>query len=244
MSSPRELARIVADVRTFCAAHANAAQAQRYAKFFTEGYDAYGIDKDTWAQHERRVYDRHHETLTLEDFLDLGDLLTASGKYEEASFAITTIRPLLDRFTPATVQRIGVWLERGVRNWAHTDVICRELLEPCLTRGVISPADLWPWRDSTVKWKRRAVPVALIALVGERSRTAALLDGLRPLMLDQERVVHQGVGWFLREAWKVNPKMVEAFLLEWKDRAPRLIYQYATEKMDPARKERFRRGNR
>ena len=50
-------------------------------------------------------------------------------------------------------------------------------------------------------------------------------------MMDPERVVQQGLGWFLRETWKKHPKAVEAFLLEWKDRSPRLIFQYATEKM-------------
>jgi hypothetical protein len=31
------------------------------------------------------------------------------------------------------------------------------------------------------------------------------------------------------------------FLDEWKDQAGRVIYQYATEKMSPAKRERFRR---
>jgi 3-methyladenine DNA glycosylase AlkD len=75
-----------------------------------------------------------------------------------------------------------------------------------------------------------------------RPEIPPLLEFLRPLMMDEERVVHQGAGWFLREAWKQDPKPVEAFLLEWKDRAPRLIFQYATEKMTPAARARFRRG--
>jgi hypothetical protein len=52
--------------------------------------------------------------------------------------------------------------------------------------------------------------------------------------------VHQGPGWFLREAWKVQPRPVERFLRCWKDTAARLIFQYATEKMTPAQKQRFR----
>jgi 3-methyladenine DNA glycosylase AlkD len=60
-------------------------------------------------------------------------------------------------------------------------------------------------------------------------------------MADGERVVHQGLGWFLREAWKKHAKPVEAFLLEFRDTAARLIFQYATEKMKPAERERFRR---
>jgi 3-methyladenine DNA glycosylase AlkD len=62
------------------------------------------------------------------------------------------------------------------------------------------------------------------------------------MMLDEERVVHQGLGWFLREAWKRQPEPVERFLLEFKDCAPRLIFQYATEKMPPADKVRFRKA--
>ncbi len=74
-----------------------------------------------------------------------------------------------------------------------------------------------------------------------RVDTPALLAFIRPLMLDVERVVHQGLGWFLRETWKKDPVPVEAFLLEWKDQAARLIFQYATEKMTPEQKARFRK---
>jgi 3-methyladenine DNA glycosylase AlkD len=50
------------------------------------------------------------------------------------------------------------------------------------------------------------------------------------------------MGWFLREAWKVNAAEVEAFLLKYKDSAPRLIIQYACEKMTPENKQRFKRA--
>lgn len=46
---------------------------------------------------------------------------------------------------------------------------------------------------------------------------AALLDFINPMMMDEEKVVHQGLGWFLREVWKKSPEQVESFLLKWKD---------------------------
>jgi 3-methyladenine DNA glycosylase AlkD len=58
---------------------------------------------------------------------------------------------------------------------------------------------------------------------------------------DSEKVVHQGLGWFLREAWKLDRPPVEAFLLKWKDICARLIIQYATEKMGKDEKLRFKR---
>jgi hypothetical protein len=52
------------------------------------------------------------------------------------------------------------------------------------------------------------------------------------------------MGWFLREAWKKKPVETEAFLLKWKEVAPRLIIQYATEKMTAENKLRFKRNQR
>jgi 3-methyladenine DNA glycosylase AlkD len=80
----------------------------------------------------------------------------------------------------------------------------------------------------------------MLGLLKAAPAIAPLLEFLRPMMMDPERVVDQGLGWFLREAWKREPKPVEAFLKEWKDRSPRLIFQYATEKMTPAGRARFR----
>jgi len=87
-----------------------------------------------------------------------------------------------------------------------------------------------------LRWKKQ------IPIIGKITEDYdQLLNFIRPLMLDEERVVHQGLGWFLREAWKKKAEPVEAFLLEWKDSVPRLIFQYATEKMTPENKARFRR---
>ena len=71
-----------------------------------------------------------------------------------------------------------------------------------------------------------------------------LLGFVNALMMDKERFVHQGLGWFLREAWKIHPQPVEEFLLKWKDSAPRKIFQYATEKMSKEQKVRFRAARR
>jgi 3-methyladenine DNA glycosylase AlkD len=61
------------------------------------------------------------------------------------------------------------------------------------------------------------------------------------LITDPEREVHQGMGWFLREAWKISPAEVELFLEKYKDTAPRLIIQYACEKMATEDKMRFKK---
>ena len=70
----------------------------------------------------------------------------------------------------------------------------------------------------------------------------AILPSIEAVVeLEEEKKVPQGLGWFLREAWKIKRKETETFLLKWKDRAPRVIFQYATEKMTAEEKKRFRK---
>jgi 3-methyladenine DNA glycosylase AlkD len=61
-------------------------------------------------------------------------------------------------------------------------------------------------------------------------------------MSDPEKFVQKGLGWFLREAWKIHPEKVEDYLMKWKDRCGRTIIQYATEKMDKEYRKRFARS--
>jgi 3-methyladenine DNA glycosylase AlkD len=73
---------------------------------------------------------------------------------------------------------------------------------------------------------------------------APFFEFITPMMHDPEREVHQGLGWFLRETWKKQPEAAETFLLSYKDTAPRLIFQYACEKMTPEGKAKFKRSKK
>ena len=234
---------IAGEVREYCIAHANPDLVRKYAKFFREGYDAYGIDhKDPEWERHRKDWAARLRAAGPAAYLDAGDILTRTGKYEEASVAILCAAAMRDRYTPAAFTRIGKWFEGGIRNWGHSDAICSLVLGPFLTDGVVDLDAVGAWRTSEFKYKRRAVPVAMLPLLDQRSDYGALFAIIEPLMTDPERVVHQGVGWLLREAWKRQPKPTEAFMLKHRDTAARLIFQYATEKMTPAAKLRFRRS--
>ena len=241
MKSDKKLEAMVGEIRSFCGENADEKTVSRYARFFREGYDAYGLTKEEMEEYTKRFREAHKKELNLDGFLKLGEILLESGKYEEASFAMRFLVPLEEQFDIKTFQKLGEWLETGVRNWAHTDFLCGEILSRFMQRGIVTLEDFSSWRDSGSKWKRRAVPVSMLTLLKTESDYARLLDFIEPLMMDDEKFVRQGLGWFLREAWKKQPKAVEAFLLRWKDSAPRKIYQYATERMTPENKARFRR---
>ncbi len=184
-----------------------------------------------------------------------GSVCSRAGRYEEGAIAVQFIKERLADLDAEHGLALERWFSAGVANWAHADVICGEILGPMLKDGRLSLAAIAPWRASPLRFQRRAAVVATIGLLGpwkktqaptpaQRAVTKRLLVYIRPMMLDEERVVHQGLGWFLREAWKRDPEGVEPFLLEFKDSAARLILQDATERMTAMEKARFRAAPR
>jgi 3-methyladenine DNA glycosylase AlkD len=235
--------RITGEIRAFCEAHADPERVRKYARYFVEGYDAYGVDH-TLPEWEagRKEWLAQLQQAGLPALLDACDLLVRPGKYEEVFTAIRFVADSSEMYSPEVFARIGKWFGQGIGNWAQVDTMAKLVLGPFLKRGVVDVAAFQPWVASPFKYQRRAVPVTLIELLKETRKLAPMLRLIEPLMSDSEKVVRQGMGWFLREAWKRQPEPVEAFLLRYKDTCPRLIVQYATEKMDSAARLRFKRA--
>ncbi len=245
-ASPDHAAALAAEIREYCARNADPKQAGKWARYFREGYDDWGgFDKGhpLWHAVQQDWFERYR-SLGAAGFVRLGALLFHGGKYEEGATAIQLLKRVRGELDAHHVASLAAWFDNGIANWAHADVLCGEVLGPVLAAGQAPLETLAPWRESQWKYQRRAVPVAMISLVKAGAAVPPLLEFIRPMMLDAERVVHQGLGWLLREAWKTQPKPVEKFLLEFKDRSARLIFQYATEKMTPAARERFRAAKR
>jgi 3-methyladenine DNA glycosylase AlkD len=235
-----KIEKLVLRIRQFCKSNANPAVVKKYSRFFKEGYDAYGLDD--------RAYDRCEKLicsdgdLSLKTILDMAPLLLESGKYEETFLAIRFLKKHIPEFTADTFRRLEKWFDYGVVNWAHADVLSGDIFPIFLQEGIVTLKAFEPWRAGRNKFQRRASAVTLIKLQKNEKDFKRLFEFIAPLMLDEAREVHQGVGWFLREAWKLRKTETEKFLLKWKDKAPRLIFQYACEKMTTEEKKRFRKA--
>jgi 3-methyladenine DNA glycosylase AlkD len=213
---------------------------KKYSRYFKEGYDAYGV---TFPLMQEKLQSVMKEIAPdLKTVLETSRLLLKGTKYEETSFALMMVKALKKYYTPETFEEIGRWFSIGINNWAHADALCSEILSVFLLKKIVDYTALADWRKSANKFQRRAVPVALIKLLKERDDYREFFLFIEPLMMDPAREVHQGCGWFLREAWKKQPLQTAEFLLKYKDTAPRLIFQYATEKMKAEDKIRFRKS--
>ena len=227
------------EIRNYCRDNADEAAIKKYSRYFKEGYDAYGLSREKYEEKvDSLVNDKR---INMKLILSASRDLVKSGKYEETSFAIRLLNEFSEQFTAATFKEVERWFEIGIINWGHTDVICGLLISKFFERNIITLESFSDWRTAKNKYQRRAVPVAMIELLKSTNDYDYLFSFIEPLMLDSERMVHQGLGWFLREAWKIKKKQTEIFLLKWKNDAARVIFQYATEKMTPEQKKRFRK---
>lgn len=230
-----------AEIRRFCQENANPELVKKYSRFFTEGYDAWGLDRVTFETQRDRWLDEWKNDFSIGDYFELGSKLVSTGKYEEAGFAISLMYHNTGSFTPDTFEGLGRWLEEGITNWGNTDVLSGKGLAYFFTSGMLEIEVLGGWTGSPSIWKRRAVPVTLVEVVKRDIPVKRILAVIEPLMMDQAKKVQQGLGWLLREAWKRDPDITEAFLLKWKDSCGRTIIQYATEKMAKEERLKYRR---
>jgi 3-methyladenine DNA glycosylase AlkD len=229
------------DIFSFCETylfdHENPTLVSKYARYFREGYDAFGLDELQLKKLRDMVLDRWDPDV--HELAELGGHFLATGKYEFGSLAILLLKKHRPRFDREVFDNVRRWLDQGVENWAHADLISNKITPVFLELGVAGLDDFRAWLDSPSKWTRRVAAVTMLYLK-ETAPVQELLDFVLPLLTDEKRTVQQGVGWLLRELWKLHPEEVEEFLLANKDSVARLIVQYATEKMAKERKKLFR----
>ena len=220
----------------------NPAIVAKYQRYFKEGYDAYGLSQEQTASLVKEILALPgvNQELVLESSL----LLAGSPKYEMTVIAIRLVLNYQKTWTTSTFHTVEKWFSVGITNWAQTDYICGELMNLFFKKKLVSLDSIASWRSAENKFQRRAGVVSLIKPMKISTDFQPWFTFIEPMMHDPAREVHQGLGWFLRETWKKQPEVAGQFLLRYKDTAPRLIFQYATEKMTAEGKERFRKGKR
>ena len=124
-------------IRGFCEKNANPEIVQKYARYFKEGYDAYGLGKKVYEAQLEKWLAAWKDELTFDNYLLLGNKLISTGKYEEASYAIGFVYSQLDKLTVESFKTFGNWLENGIVNWGHTDVLCGKVLSVFITKNIL-----------------------------------------------------------------------------------------------------------
>jgi 3-methyladenine DNA glycosylase AlkD len=229
---------LVREIRQFCINNSDPAVADKYRRYFKEGYDPYGVASELIINKTKGII---ASGLDFEIAIEAAGELISSGKYEEGHFAISMMKRMHKGFDLRAFDRIGGWFSVGINNWAHADGLALDVVAVFMTNKIVDLTCIEQWTKTEYKYQRRVAAVALIKTIGSTFTTKEIITCIEPLMMDPEKVVHQGMGWLLREIWKIDPVSVEALLMKWRNDAPRIIFQYATEKMDSEYRMKFRR---
>ena len=231
---------LIQEIRSYCTENADAERLKTSQRFFKEEFVGYGLTAPQVYSKVKEILNR--ENLSLSIVLEATPTLMESRKFEEISLGLLLADSLWKQFTLETFQTISTWFTFSINNWAHADTLGMLILPKFLDKRIMEMKDFEPWLESPFKFKRRCVPVTLIKHIKKTKEVMPSILFVERLMMDTEREVHQGIGWFLREAWKISPTETELFLEKYKNSAPRLIFQYACEKMTAENKLRFKRA--
>lgn len=227
------------EILTYCKQNANAENIKKSQRYFKEEFKGYGLTTTQLREIVKEIAAR--KDLELATVIETTPKLLKDEMYEEISIGLLLIDNFPKQFTRSTFESISGFFDIGITNWAHTDVLGMYILPKFFAQNIVEINDFTEWLKSPRKFKRRCVPVTFIKPMKASKKTVPFRTAVESLMNDTEREVHQGMGWFLREAWKIERKETESFLEKWKDTAPRLIMQYACEKMTADEKKRFKR---
>jgi 3-methyladenine DNA glycosylase AlkD len=175
---------------------------------------------------------------TYDDVLALAEALLEKKTFEEKTVGLALVEEHERAFRKQDLRRFERWLRTHVTTWAHTDHIAPHLVAPLLERFPELNASVFKWTRARNRWVRRAAAVCYV-IHGRRGRFHdEILRVAEALLEDEDDMVQKGVGWMLKEAAKADERAVVAFLMQRRDRAPRLVLRYATEKVGKRNRER------
>lgn len=206
-----------------CAEHA--AGVQWFFKDDIKSHGWYTADLRRAAVRSRREIRTEHGL----DFLtEVADELFAGSVLEEKVAAVFLLETLDREFGDDEFKLFESWLDR-ISSWADHDALVHSLIAPMI---VVKPArtkSVFRWAKSKNRWHRRAACVALIRGARAQMFFLEITRLSDSLLADKDDMVQKGLGWLLRETAKFDAKRTVPYLMEIRDRAPRLVLRTACE---------------
>ena len=159
---------LVSEIRAYCAAHADPEEGGEWERYFTEGYDAWGLlDKNDplWNAKQQEWLERYAALGLARLPRSSASSCSPAASTRRARWPSASSSTTATSFDAASFARLGRWFEAGIGNWAHTDVLCGEVIAPLRRAGRVGPRSARPLARIEVQ-----IPAARRA--GGHARTA------------------------------------------------------------------------
>jgi 3-methyladenine DNA glycosylase AlkD len=203
----------------------HSAGVQWFFKDEIKSHGWYTADLRRAAVRSRREIRREHG---LDFLIDVADELFSGSVLEEKIAAAFLLEKLDHEFGDDEFKLFESWLER-ISSWADHDALVHSLIAPMIVVKPTRTKSVFRWAKSKNRWHRRAACVALIRGARARMFFSEITKLSNSLLADKDDMVQKGLGWLLRETAKYDAKRTVPYLMEIRDRAPRLVLRTACE---------------
>lgn len=227
---------IIEAVRQELKKAADPATLASFQRFFKEGVTAYGL-KSAEMRRVTNLFWNDVKDQPKEGIYRLGEVLLASGYYEEGAVAIGWAEKLTPRYDESDFRVFERWLDTYVHNWAHCDGLCNHPVGSLVMKYPAFLADLKQWTASPNLWVRRGAAVSLIIPARKGLFLKDVIEIADRLLPDSEDLVQKGYGWMLKSAAESYETAVFDYVMAHRGDMPRTALRYAIEKMPPERKK-------
>lgn len=174
----------------------------------------------------------------LDLLIDVADELFSGSVLEEKVAAVFLLEALDCEFGDDEFKLFESWLGR-ISSWADHDALVHSLIAPMVAAKPPRTKFVFRWAKSKNRWHRRAACVSLIRGTRARMFFPEITKLSDSLLADRDDMVQKGLGWLLRETAKYDAKRTVPYLMEIRERAPRLVLRTACETLPASVKKRL-----
>ena len=199
-------------------------------RFFKEKVKNYGV-KSAVVKKIAQEYFVDIKNLDKKEIFRICSELLKSGYSEEKSIAFEWAFRLKKQYQKQDFRTFENWLKRYVSDWGDCDNFCTGAFGEFILQFPRFFNKIRIWAKSKNRWMRRASAVILIYSIKRRKFIKEPFKIADILLIDEDDLVQKGYGWMLKELSNLYPNLVFRYLMENKDRMPRIALRYAVEKL-------------
>lgn len=190
---------------------------------------------------EKIVRDIFNESkASYNDSIEIFKILLNSNIDDEKFAGFFFINRFKKKFNEQTIMMFHDALFDNCDTWALCDSSVIRVIGPYLAKNDdLAKKTIEKWSLSENLWIRRASMVILLKITSlkkdfERSYVFNLVEKM--LSYDED-YIQKGIGWLLKTCSKFKPEIIYEYLKKNKNKLPRLILRYSSEKLPKEKRE-------
>lgn len=205
--------------------------------FFEYGHKISDIEKITKTIN-KKYQCRYEDALTI--FIGL----VSSNVQEEKFSGMFFLNFFKSNFNQATLDIFEYQLSKYCDTWAFCDSFCVRVIGPFLSKKKnqqLAEKTIDKWSKSENLWVRRASLVILLKIIMIKKEFVEdyVFEFVDKMLKYTEDYIQKGIGWLLKTCSKYKPDSIFNYLMKNKERIPRLVLRYASEKLPKEKRKQI-----